>query len=160
VCPPSGTRRVCIPASKMCSRADRRADEHSGITQILRDEDSDMAARQPKRKGWKKTVITATLTAVPFTIFCPTASAFFPPIITVPPPVVVVPPPVVPPIVVPPGVPPPCPPPVVVPPVCPPPIVSPPPVSTPEPATLVTALIGLGAAAGYRAMRGKKNDEA
>jgi hypothetical protein len=37
--------------------------------------------------------------------------------------------------------------------------VSPPPVSTPEPATLVTALIGLGAAAGYRAIRGKKKDD-
>ena len=63
-----------------------------------------MAAR--RNKSWKKAVITATLTAVPFTIYCSNASAFFPPVITVPPPVVVVPPPVVPPIVVPPVVPP------------------------------------------------------
>jgi hypothetical protein len=55
-------------------------------------------------------------------------------------------------------VPPVCPPPVVVPPVCPPPIVSPP-SSVPEPATLVTALVGLGAAAGYRAIRGKKQND-
>lgn len=115
-----------------------------------------MATR--RRKNWKKAVITATLTAIPFTVTCQTASAFFPPVITLPPPVVVVPPPVVPPIVVPPVVPPPVVPPVVVPPVCPPPIVSPP-TTVPEPATFITAVIGMGAAAGYRALRGKKKDE-
>ena len=114
-----------------------------------------MATR--RRKRWKKAIITATLTAIPFTVFCPTASAFFPPVITLPPPVVVVPPPLIPPVVVPPVVPPVSPPPVVVPPVCPPPVVSPP-ATVPEPATIVTALIGMGAAAGYRAIRGKKKD--
>lgn len=113
-----------------------------------------MAAR--RRKRWKKAVITATLTAVPFTVLCADANAFFPPIITIPPPVVIVPPPVVPPVVVPPVCPPPVVPPVVVPPVCPPPVVSPP-TTVPEPATMVTALIGLGAAAGYRGLRGKKD---
>lgn len=114
-----------------------------------------MATR--RRKRWKKAIITATLTAVPMTVFCPSANAFFPPVITIPPPVVVVPPPVVPPVVVPPVVPPICPPPVVVPPVCPPPVVSPP-TTVPEPATMVTALIGLAATAGYRALRGRKKD--
>ena len=112
-----------------------------------------MATR--RRKRWKSAIFTATLTAVPFTVFTSTASAFFPPVINLPPPVVVVPPVVVPPVVVPPVVPPIVVPPVV-PPVCPPPVVSPP-TTVPEPATLVTALIGMGAAAGYRALRGKKN---
>ena len=117
----------------------------------------EVLAMAKRRNRWKKAIITATLTTVPMTVFSSSANAFFPPIITIPPPVVVVPPPVVPPIVVPPVVPPIVVPPVVVPPVCPPPIVSPP-TTVPEPATMVTALIGLGAAAGYRAIRGKKKD--
>jgi len=112
-----------------------------------------MATR--RRKRWVKAFATATLTAIPFTVYCPTADAFFPPVINVPPPPVVVPPVVVPPVVVPPVSPPPFvppPPPPVVPPVSPPPVVVPP---VPEPATIVTSLIGLAAAAGYRLTRRK-----
>jgi hypothetical protein len=114
-----------------------------------------MATR--RRKRWAKVIATATLTAIPFTVFCPTAGAFFPPVITVPPPPVVVPPVVVPPVVVPPVSPPPfVPPPPVVPPVSPPPITVPPPPGVPEPATIVTSLIGLAAAAGYGLTRRKE----
>jgi hypothetical protein len=113
-----------------------------------------------RSKGWKKLIGTATLTAIPFTVFCPTASAFFPPVIQPPQPPVVVPPVVPPPIVVPPVSPPPfCPPvPPVVPPVIPPPIVVPP-TTIPEPATLVTALVGIAAAAGFGATRRKKQEK-
>ena len=113
-----------------------------------------MATR--RRKRWAKVFATATLTAVPFTVFCPTAGAFFPPVIHLPPPPVVVPPVVVPPVVVPPVSPPPFvpPPPPVVPPVSPPPITVPP-TPTPEPATVVSALLGLAAAAGYGLTRRK-----
>jgi hypothetical protein len=121
-----------------------------------------------RKKQWKRILPTITLTAIPFTVVCPTAYAFFPPI-SPPPPTVVVVPPVSPPpvIVVPPVSPPPFspppPPPVVVPPVSPPPVVVPP-VSpttntTPEPATLVTGLLGLAAVAGYRLVRRKDKDE-
>jgi len=103
-----------------------------------------MAARRKNR--WKRILPTVTLTAIPFTVFCPTAGAFFPPVVS-PPVVVVVPPVVVPPVVVPPV----SPPPIVVPPVTPP--------GVPEPATIVTSLIGLAAAAGYRrAVRRKEMD--
>src|SRR5262245_5362835 len=114
--------------------------------------------------------VTVTLSTFPFALWTPTASAFFPPVWGVPPPVVVV-PPVAPPVVVvppvspPPFVPPPSPP-VIVPPLSPPPIivvppVSPPPNGVPEPATVVSGLIGLAAAAGYRfaRLRGRKVEE-
>ncbi len=130
-----------------------------------------MAAQN--RKRWKQLLPTVTLTAIPFTVFCPTAEAFFPPI--VPPPAIVVPPlippPVItPPIVVPPLIPPPFVPPVVppviVPPVIPPPIVVPPicdchstPNCVPEPTTFITSLIGVIAAAGYGFTR-RKNGQA
>ncbi|AWM36220.1 hypothetical protein GobsT_60010 [Gemmata obscuriglobus] len=113
------------------------------------------------KKGLKKLVpvMTVTFTAAPFAVWVQPAHAFFPPVITSPPPVVVVPPTLPPPVIVdppvspPPFVPPPPPPvvvppvvpPVVVPPVCPPP----PPCGVPEPATVVSGLIGLAAAAGY-----------
>jgi hypothetical protein len=113
--------------------------------------------------------VTVTLTTVPFAAWSPTAEAFFPPVWPVSPPVTVV-PPAVPPVVVPPTVPPPpfVPPPPVVPPVIvPPPVVPPiivspppPPSGTPEPATLVSSVIGLAAAAGYGLRKRKKNGEA
>lgn len=119
-----------------------------------------MAAR---RKRWTKILPTITLTAIPFTVNLPVASAFFPPVVP-PPPVVrppVVPPPVivVPPVIPPPFVPPP-PPPVVVPPVPPPPVVPgcpcpPPPNCVPEPMTILSGLFGLAALAGYNAVRRK-----
>lgn len=106
--------------------------------------------------------VTVTLTTVaPFVVWSPTASAFFPPIWPVSPPVTVV-PPTIPPVIVPPPVippvvvPPPVVPPIIVPPVCPPPVTA-----TPEPATLISGLIGLAAAAGYGLKRrGQKKDEA
>jgi len=130
-----------------------------------------MAAR--RRKRWKTILPTITLTAIPYTVYCPTAYAWFPPVVP-PPPVVVVVPPVVPPVVVPPVVVPPVspppfvpppPPPVVVPPVCPPPVVVPPTCnctgtnSVPEPATIVTALVGLAAAGGYSLTRRKRDEK-
>ena len=123
-------------------------------------------AIRPTKKKWKKILPTITLTAIPFTVVCPTATAFFPPI-SPPPPVVVVVPPVSPPpvIVTPPVSPPPFSPPppphIVVPPVVPPvvvPPVSPPTSTTPEPATLLTGLIGLAAVAGYRLVRRKEEE--
>lgn len=103
-------------------------------------------------------VVTVTLTGLPFALWAPPAQAFFPPVFPGSPPVSVVPPVVPPPVIV---VPPIMPPPVVVPPVMPPPIVippvSPPPITTtPEPATLVGGLIGLGAVAGYRRLKRRK----
>ncbi|HSQ57395.1 MAG TPA: PEP-CTERM sorting domain-containing protein [Gemmata sp.] len=126
-----------------------------------------MAGR--RRNRWKVVLPTTTLTVIPFVTNLPHASAFFPPLVP-PPPVVVVIPPVVPPVspppvVVPPVVPPPFVPPppphCIVPPVVPPPVVVPPPPGThtvPEPATVVTALAGLAALAGYSRTR-RKNDE-
>lgn len=122
-----------------------------------------------RKKKWKKVLPTITLTAIPFTLACPTANAFFPPVTPPPPKVVVVPPVspppviVVPPVSPPPFSPPPSPP-VVVPPVSPPPIIVVPPVSpgtstTPEPATLISGLIGLAAVAGYRRLVRRKEDE-
>ncbi len=124
-------------------------------------------ARQFKKKLKKLLpVVTVTLTTVPFTVWTPTASAFFPPVWPVSPPVTVV-PPTVPPVVVPPTVPPPpfvppVVPPVIVPPPVVPPVVVPPtdPNSTPEPATLVSSVIGLAAAAGYGLRKRHKRDEA
>lgn len=117
-----------------------------------------------------KVIPTAAAGAIIFCCAEQSAYGFFPPIIPADPPVTIVPPvvapPVTPPVVVPP-VPPPVVPPVVVPPVVPPvdpplpptdiidppvtPPVCPPPVTpqeTPEPATLVSAAIGLAALAG------------
>lgn len=74
----------------------------------------------------------------------PCASAFFPPVIQPPGPPVTPPPSTQPP--------------VVVPPVDPPPVVVPP-RQVPEPATIVTALAGLAAAAGYHAIRRKRTPE-
>jgi hypothetical protein len=130
-----------------------------------------MAARH--RKRWKVVLPTMTLTIIPFTVDLPSASAFFPPLVP-PPPIVVVVPPVVPPVspppvVVPPVVPPPFVPPVVppviVPPVSPPPVVVPPtcdcpPHCVPEPTTIVSAIIGLAAIAGYGRLRRKDGSEA
>jgi hypothetical protein len=123
--------------------------------------------RQRLKKKWKKLlpVVTVTLTGLPFAVWTPPATAFFPPVWPISPPVTVVPPTAPPPVVVAPPVSPPpmvvpptSPPPIIVPPVAPPPIVvppvaPPPPTGTPEPATLVSGLIGLAALAGYRLKR-------
>lgn len=123
------------------------------------------------KKGLKKLlpVMTVTFTATPFALWAQPVQAFFPPILTSPPPVVVVPPVspppviVVPPVSPPPFVPPPPPPVIVVPPVVPPVVVPPhcppPPCGVPEPATVVSGLIGLAAVAGYGLRRkGEKKD--
>ena len=126
-----------------------------------------------RRNRWKKILPTITLTAIPFTVSLPTAQGFFPPVVP-PPPIVgiVVPPLSPPPIIVPPVSPPPFvpppPPPVIVPPVSPPPVLEPPPCScmsppcgVPEPATIITGLNGLAAAAGYGIRRkDEKKDDA
>ena len=122
-------------------------------------------ARQDKlKKRLKKLipVVTVTLTGLPFALWAPPAQAFFPPVFPGSPPVAVVPPTSPPPlVVVPPVIPPVSPPPVIVPPVSPPPIVippvSPPPITTtPEPATVVSGLIGLAAAMAARRLKRQK----
>jgi hypothetical protein len=131
-----------------------------------------MTRRNLLKKKLKKLLpaVTVSLTVFPFAAWSPVAEAFFPPVWPVSPPTVVVPPVspppviVVPPVSPPPFVPPPPPPVIVVPPVSPPPIivppVSPPPMcGTPEPATLVSGLIGLAAAAGYGLKRRGKKEE-
>jgi hypothetical protein len=131
-----------------------------------------MARRSRLKARLRKVLpaVTVTLTTLPFTVWVPSAQAFFPPVWPVSPPVTVVPPVspppviVVPPVSPPPFVPPPPPPVILVPPVLPPPVVvvpPPPPAATPEPATLATGLIGLAAAAGYGLKRryGKKDGE-
>jgi hypothetical protein len=129
-----------------------------------------MTRRSRLKKRLKKLIpaVTLTLTTVPFAVWSPSASAFFPPLWPVSPPVASVPPVLPPPVIVvpplsPPPFVPPVVPPVVVPPVVPPPIVVPPvspPTSTPEPATVVSSLIGLAAAAGYGVRRRQqKSDE-
>ena len=115
-----------------------------------------MTRRNKLKKLAKKLVPAAVvvLTASPFVAYAPQAQAFFPPVFpgsppvavvppTVPPPVIVVPPVVLPPVIVPSVVPPP----VIVPPVV------PPPNGVPEPATLISALVGLGAVAVRKKMR-------
>lgn len=131
-----------------------------------------MSRRTRLRKKLKKLLpaVTVTLTTFPFAVWSPSASAFFPPVWgTSPPPSVVPvsPPPVVvvPPVAPPPFVPPPPPPVIVVPPPPPPPVIvvpPPPPNGVPEPATMISGLIGLAAAAGYGIKRraDKKKDEA
>ena len=101
----------------------------------------------------------ASFTLTSFTVFSPTAQAFFPPVITPPvgPPTVVEPPPVTPPVVV---VPPVTPPVVVPPPPLPPVVVDPPcdcqdPCDAPEPSTLIVGATGLAAAMGWRLRRKK-----
>ena len=115
-----------------------------------------------------KLVPAATTLGVAVTVYCSSASAFFPPILGSDTPVVTVPPPTAPviplppPVVVPPVVPPPfVPPPVVVPPPVAPTDNCPEPREVPEPATMAMALIGLGAlgAAGVRKAMKKKADE-
>src|SRR5438045_915999 len=112
-----------------------------------------------RRERWKTILPTATLTVIPFVAQVPVASAFFPPVVppgTAPPVGVppVAPPPFVPPVV----------PPVIVPPVTPPPVHGhpnpcccycppPPPCGVPEPATIVSSLLGFAAFAGYRGTR-------
>lgn len=128
-----------------------------------------MGRRNQLKKTLKKLLpaVTVTLTTVPFAAWSPTAAAFFPPVWPVSPPVTVV-PPAIPPVVVPPVVPPPpfvppsvVPPVVVQPPVVPPVYVPPPPPpsGTPEPATVVSSLIGLAAAAGYGLRKRKQEGE-
>lgn len=126
--------------------------------------------RSRLKKKLKKMLpaVTVTLGTLPFAVWAPAAQAFFPPVFPIAPPVAAIPPVAPPPLIVvppvspPPFVPPPPPPPViVVPPVSPPPIVVPPhcnynPCGVPEPATVVSGLIGLAAAAGYRLRRGGK----
>lgn len=117
-----------------------------------------MSRRNKLKKLVKKLLPAATvvLTVSPFVACAPQASAFFPPVFPGSPPVTVVPPTVPPPvIVVPPVVPPPV---IVVPPVVPPPVIvvpphCPPPNGVPEPATLISALVGLGALALRKKMR-------
>jgi hypothetical protein len=113
-----------------------------------------------RRARWMRVLPTATLTVMPFTVFGPTAQAFFPPITpTQPPPTIVEPPappidtPTVPTVPPPPFVPPPVPPTPQPPDRLPPP----PPTTVPEPSTLVGALAGLAAVAGW-ATRRKKAD--
>jgi hypothetical protein len=123
-----------------------------------------MGSRRRLTKKLKKLLpaVTVTLTTMPFVVWSPDASAFFPPIWPVSPPVTVV-PPVPPVLVVPPTVPPVIPP--IVPPVPPvPPVIDvpplpPPPTGTPEPATIVSTIIGLGAVGGYALRRRQKNEE-
>ena len=102
-----------------------------------------MSRRNKLKKLAKKLLpaVTVVLTASPFVVGAPRAHAFFPPVFPGNPPVTVVPPTVPPPVIV---VPPVVPPPVVVPPHC------PPPNGVPEPATLISALVGLAAAAAAR----------
>jgi hypothetical protein len=116
-----------------------------------------MTRRNKLKKLAKKLVPAAVvvLTASPFVAYAPQAQAFFPPVFPGSPPVAVVPPTVPPPVIV---VPPVVPPPVVVPPVVPPPVIvvpphCPPPNGVPEPATLISALVGLGAVAVRKKMR-------
>jgi len=121
-----------------------------------------------RKSRWKTILPTVTLTAIPFTVYLPTANAFFPPISPPPPIVGVVPPVVPPPIIVPPVVPPPFVPPVVppvivVPPVSPPPVIvdpgchcPPSPNCVPEPTTILSAFFGLAAIAGYNVRRRKE----
>ncbi|AWM36221.1 hypothetical protein GobsT_60000 [Gemmata obscuriglobus] len=104
------------------------------------------------KKGLKKLVpvMTVTFTAAPFAVWVQPAHAFFPPFINDSGPPRVLPqppspPPFEPPTPPPPPFNPPPQPPDVSPPVCPPP----PPCGVPEPATVVSGLIGLAAAAGY-----------
>jgi hypothetical protein len=131
-------------------------------------------AMPQRRSRWKKVIPTATLTAVSFTVSAPHAFALLPgywpgtpqtPTVVVPPPPVVVPPVVVPPLPPPVFVPPPPPPPILVPPTVPPPVivptVPPPPMhncDSPEPSTLVVAVAGLAAAAGWVARSRKKHE--
>lgn len=123
-----------------------------------------MRSRRRLTKKLKKLLpaVTVTLTTMPFVVWSPDASAFFPPMWPVSPPVTVV-PPIVPPVVV---VPPTIPPPPVLPPVVPPVVVVPPtvppPTGTPEPATIVSTIIGLAAVGGYalrRRQQQQKNEE-
>jgi hypothetical protein len=118
-----------------------------------------MATR--RRKRWKTVLPTVTLTAITYTVSTPTVHAYFPPVVPQPPSVIVVPPVVNPPVVVPPVVPP-----VVVPPVVPPPVVvpptchcPPPPNCVPEPATIISTLLGLAAAGGYGLARRQKSTQ-
>src|SRR5262245_1324819 len=117
--------------------------------------------RRARLKKLRK-VVAVSLTTIPFVIWTPTASAFFPPMWPVSPPVTVIPPVLPPPVIeVPPVSPPPFVPPFVppvVPPVVPvvPPVSPPPPPATPDPGRLVTSLIGLAAAAGYALKRRKE----
>jgi hypothetical protein len=120
-----------------------------------------------RRTRWMRVIPTATLTVMPFTVFGPTAQAFFPPLPQSPPtPVTVVTPPDTPPVTVtvpptppPPFVPPSPPPPDIVPPPPPPPNCPPPPPhgchTVPEPSTLIAAAAGLVAAAGWTLRRKK-----
>lgn len=111
-----------------------------------------------------KLVPAAATLGVAVTVYCSSASAFFPPILGSDTPVVVVPPPpgpILPNPPVPPVPPPPFnPPPVVVPPVVAPNENCPEPHEIPEPATMAMALIGLGAL-GFAGVRKamKKKDE-
>jgi hypothetical protein len=115
-----------------------------------------MTRRNKLKKLAKKLVPAAVvvLTASSFVAYALQAQAFFPPVFPGSPPVAVVPPTVPPPVIV---VPPVVPPPVIVPPVVPPPVivppVVPPPNGVPEPATLISALVGLGAVAVRKKMR-------
>ncbi len=125
-----------------------------------------MATRRSRLKKKIKQLLpamTVTLGTIPFAVWAPQAQAFFPPVFPVSPPLTVVPPVspppliVVPPVSPPPFISPPPPPRIVVPPPSPPPVVvppiGPPPCGVPEPATVVSGLIGLAALAGYRLRR-------
>ncbi|MCS6864114.1 MAG: hypothetical protein RMJ56_10025 [Gemmataceae bacterium] len=120
-------------------------------------------ARRYFQQKWQKVLpaVTFTLTAAPFVVHAPTAAAFFPPLWPISPPVTVVPPIASPPVVVPPTVPPVVVEPPIVPPVVVEPPVSPPSSNTiPEPATVISGLVGLAALAGYRlSRRGQQNPD-
>jgi len=92
--------------------------------------------RPPRASIWKGWTLGGVLGV--YLTCTPAVLAFFPPVIQPPGPPVT-PPPVTPP-------------PVVVPPVDPPPVVVPP-RQVPEPASIITALVGLATAAGYRKIR-------
>src|SRR5947209_7382024 len=119
-----------------------------------------MARRDRLRKRLKQLLpaVTVTLTTIPFAVWSPSASAFFPPVWG--PPSVTLVPPVSPPVI---AVPPASPPVFVTPPSSPPPIIvvppSPPPNGVPEPATVISGLLGLAAAAGYGLKRRQAKKE-
>ncbi len=116
-----------------------------------------------ERTFWQKPFLSAGIVGIAaFSISTQPAAGFFPPVTNGTNKVTVV-PPVVPPIVVPPVVPPVVNPPfkppvVVVPPVVPPPVINPP-NSVPEPATLVTAGIGLAVVGLMRRKKAKQKSE-
>jgi hypothetical protein len=149
--------RTPIPTTRpfASSRTIRRTD--SVLTDgFLTDRRGGAAMRRDWNQLFRTIVPAGALGVAAFTLSSQQAAAFFPPVRTpvhgvtvVPPPPPIVVPPVIPPVPPPPFVPPPPPPesPPPVPPAVPPPVVVP--VTTPEPGTLTTGLIGIAVAGGW-----------